>query len=124
MDLKSEWLKANCIKRKLYNNDIYEFIKPYILTRIINTCFACIDVKGTHYSVKLTQKYMSIMKREYEEYYILKLDIMRLNYPSNRSEYISDKLLLELTHKFIYDNEESLSIPIGNYTSQYYGIIS
>ena len=39
------------------------------------------------------------------------------------SEYIKDKLLLELTYKFIYDNNESVGIPIGNYTSQYFANI-
>ena len=39
------------------------------------------------------------------------------------SEYISDKLLLDLTRKFIYDNDESVSIPIRNYTSQYFANI-
>ena len=109
---------------------VYEFIKPYILPRLINTCCACIDGKGTHYAVKLTQKYMRIMKREYEEYYILKLDIKKYFYNIDKdilynimSEYISDKLLLDLTRKFIYDNDESVSIPIGNYTSQYFANI-
>ena len=42
---------------------IYEFIKPYIIPRLINNTCACIDNKGTHYAVKLTQKYMRIMRR-------------------------------------------------------------
>ena len=35
---------------------------------------------------------------------------------------ITDKKLLELTYKFIYDGEE-IGIPIGNYTSQYFANI-
>ena len=109
---------------------IYEFIKPYIIPRLINNTCACIDNKGTHYAVKLTQKYMRIMKREYGEYYVLKLDIKKYFYNINKdilydiiSDYISDKLLLDLTKKFIYDNDDLVSIPIGNYTSQYFANI-
>jgi len=109
---------------------IYEFIKPYIIPRLIDTTCACIDNRGAHYAVKLTQKYMRIMKRKYNEYYILKLDIKKYFYNIDKgilynimSEYISDKLLLDLTRKFIYDNDESVSIPIGNYTSQYFANI-
>ena len=109
---------------------IYEFIKPYIIPRLINTTCACIDGRGTHYAVKLTQKYMRIMKRKYKNYYILKLDIKKYFYNIDKKilynimcEYISDKSLLKLTKKFIYDNNENTGIPIGNYTSQYFANI-
>ena len=49
---------------------IYEFIKPYIMNKFISTTCACIDGRGTHYAVKLTQKYMRAMKRKYHNYYI------------------------------------------------------
>ena len=39
------------------------------------------------------------------------------------SEYISDKLLLNLTKIFIYDDNNHKSIPIGNYTSQFFANI-
>ena len=109
---------------------IHEFIKPYIIPRLINTTCACIDGRGTHYAVKLTQKYMRIMKRKYNNYYILKLDIKKYFYNIDKNilynimnEYISDKKLLNLTKKFIYDNNENIGIPIGNYTSQYFANI-
>jgi len=109
---------------------IYEFIKPYIIPRLINTTCACIDGRGTHHAVKLTQKYMRIMKRKYNNYYILKLDIKKYFYNIDKkilynimSGYITDKSLLKLTHKFIYDNNEEKGIPIGNYTSQYFANI-
>lgn len=109
---------------------IYEFIKPYIMKKFINTTCACIDGRGTHYAVRTTQKYMRIMKKKYNDYYILKLDIKKYFYNIDKdilynimSKYISDKLLLELTYKFIYDNDEKVGIPIGNYTSQYFANI-
>ena len=109
---------------------IYEFIKPYIMNKFISTTCACIDGRGTHYAVRLTQQYMRAMKRKYHNYYVLKLDIKKYFYSIDKDilynimcEYISDKRLLELTNKFIYDNDEKLSIPIGNYTSQYFANI-
>lgn len=109
---------------------IYEFIKPYIIPRIINTCCACIDNKGTHYAVLMVDKYMNIMKRKYDKYYILKLDIKKYFYNIDKNilykimnSFVSDKKLLWLTKIFIYDDEIDKGIPIGNYTSQYFANI-
>lgn len=100
------------------------------MNKFISTTCACIDVRGTHYAVRLTQKYMRTMKRKYHNYYILKLDIKKYFYSIHKDilynimcEYISDRRLLELTYKFIYDNDEKVGIPIGNYTSQYFANI-
>lgn len=109
---------------------IYEFIKPYIIPRLINTTCACIDGRGTHYAVLLVDKYMNIMKRKYNNYYILKLDIKKYFYNIDRSilynimnSFISDKKILWLSKIFIYDDNDNRGIPIGNYTSQYFANI-
>ena len=106
---------------------IYEFIKPYIIPRLIDSTCACIDNRGTHYAVNLVQNYLKEAKYKYREYYILKLDIKKYFYNIDKDilfcimkEYISDKLLLNLTKIFIYDDDSKISIPIGNYTSQYF----
>ena len=39
------------------------------------------------------------------------------------SKYIKENELLNLTKLFIYDNDELVGIPIGNYTSQYFANI-
>lgn len=109
---------------------IYEFIKPYIIPRLINSTCACIDNRGTHFAVKLLQSYMRIMKRRYNNYYILKLDIKKYFYNIDKDilynimkEYINDKKILWLTKIFIYDDDSKKGIPIGNYTSQYFANI-
>ena len=91
---------------------IYEFIKPYIIPRIINTCCACIDNRGTHYAVLMVDKYINIMKRKYGKYYVLKLDIKKYFYNIDKNilykimnSFVSDKKLLWLTKVFIYDDE-------------------
>lgn len=109
---------------------VYEFIKPYILPRLIQDTYACIDDRGTHKAVLQVQKYMRIMKRNYGEYYILKCDIRKFFYSIDKhvlfeimKKYITDKHLLEFTHLIIFDEDEDIGIPIGNYTSQFFANI-
>lgn len=109
---------------------VYEFIKPYIIPRFIKDTYACLDNRGTHKCVLQTQKYMKQMNKKYKTYYIIKGDIKKYFYSIDKDvlfkimhKYIKDKKLLELTKIFIYDNDSKKSIPIGNYTSQYFANI-
>ena len=108
---------------------IEEFIKPFIVKRFIISNCACIENRGTLYAVNLCTKYMRIMKRKYNNYFVLQLDIKK--YFNNidkdilfniMKKYVCDKKLLNLTYIFIY-SECGSGIPIGNYTSQYYANI-
>ena len=108
---------------------IEEFIKPFIVPRFINSSCACIEGKGTLYAVNLCTKYMRIMKRKYNNYFVLQLDIKKYFNSINKdilfsimNKYISDKKLLNLTYIFIYSGDED-GICIGNYVSQYYANI-
>lgn len=110
---------------------IGEFIKPYIVPRFIKDSYACLEGRGTHQAVLNLQKYMRIMKRQYNDYYILKCDIRKFFYSINldvlfdiMSSFIVDEKLLAFTKQLIYENVESkIGIPIGNYTSQYFANI-
>lgn len=109
---------------------IEEFIKPYIIPRLIDKTCACIENRGNLYAVNVCQNYMRIMKREYNNYYVLKCDIRKYFYSIDKDilfnimkKYISDRKLLNLTYIFIYDDSEKLGIPIGNYTSQFFANI-
>ena len=109
---------------------IYEFIKPYIIPRLENCTCACINSRGTHYAVKLVKNYIRKANIKYGSYYVLKLDIKKYFYNIDKNilfeimkEYISDKVLLNLTRTFIYDDISNKGIPIGNYTSQYFANI-
>ena len=88
---------------------IEEFIKPFILSRFIYTNCACIENKGTLFSVNITQKYMRKMKRLNNDYYVLKCDVKKYFYNIDKDilfnimkKYISDKKLLKLTKTFLY----------------------
>src|SRR5574344_421269 len=109
---------------------IEEFIKPYIVPRLINDTYSCIKDRGTHKAVYKLQYYMRLMNKTNPNYYVLRCDIHKFFYSINKDilfdimkKYINDKKLLFLTHMFIYDNESIIGIPIGNYTSQYYANI-
>lgn len=109
---------------------IEEFIKPFIIPKFITSSFACLDNRGTHTAVQTLQRYMRLIKRKYHNYYVLKCDIKKYFYTIDKNilfnimkSYISDKYLLELTKLFIFDNDEKVGIPIGNYTSQFFANI-
>ena len=112
---------------------VEEFIKPYIVPRFINTTFACLENKGTHKAVETVQHHMQIMKRNYDNFWILKCDIKKFFYNINPhilfnivKKYISDKELLHLTQILIFNgpiDDTKVGIPIGNYTSQFFANI-
>lgn len=109
---------------------IEEFIKPYYVPRMIKDSYACIEKRGTIKAVNQLQKYMNKYKKEFPNYYVLQCDIRKFFFNIDKNilfnilkRNIKDKKLLELTYLFIFDNQETKSIPIGNYTSQYFGNI-
>lgn len=111
---------------------IEEFIKPFILPKLITSTFACISNRGTHNAVLEVEKYMRIYNRNYGDFWILKCDISKFFYSINPyilfdilKKYISDKELLKFTKLLIFDNVDNsnIGIPIGNYTSQFFANI-
>ena len=112
---------------------VEEFIKPYIVPKFINTSFACLTNKGTHKAVETLQKQMRIIKRNYDDFWILKCDIKKFFYNINPfilyniiKKYIVDPQVLNLTKILIFKqplNNNQIGIPIGNYTSQFFANI-
>lgn len=109
---------------------VEEFIIPYVVPKFIKDTYACIKNRGTHKAALTCQHYMRLMKRKKKEYYILKCDIKKYFYSIDKNilyqimcKYFKDKAFLEFTHQLIFDAGNSLGIPIGNYTSQYFANI-
>ncbi len=109
---------------------VEEFIKPFFVPRFINTNCACIEGRGTHFAVFKVQEYMRKMKVISNDYYILKCDIKKYFYSIDKgilfniiAKKIKDKKLLKLIEVLIYDDDNDVGIPIGNYTSQYFANI-
>lgn len=109
---------------------VHEFVKPFIQPKFIKDSFACIEELGTHKAVDKLQKYMRVMKRSNDNYFIVKCDVRKFFYNIDKDilfsimrKHISDKNLLDFTVKLIFDDECDIGIPIGNYTSQFFANI-
>ena len=112
---------------------VEEFIKPYIVSKFICDTYACLTDKGTHKAVEKIQKYMRIMQRNKQNFWILKCDIEKFFYNIDTQilfeilkKYFKDKDLLNFSKLLIYDSRDindTIGIPIGNYTSQYFANI-
>lgn len=109
---------------------VEEFIKPYFLPRLITDTYACIPNRGTHGAVNALQDNLRKAKKEYGNYYILKMDIKKFFYHIDHDillqilkKKIKDKNLLEFTKLLLYMEGQTVGIPIGNYTSQFYANI-
>lgn len=121
------------IDRVVHQWYIEEFIKPYILPRFVSTSFACLENRGTHKAVDKVQEYMREFYRSQGDFWILKCDIRKYFYNIDPQilmtilqKYIRDNYLLDFTRLLIYDgrkSDESVGIPIGNYTSQFFANI-
>lgn len=109
---------------------VYEFLIPNVVPRFIYDSYACIKGRGTHNAVKRLENFMLKAKIKYGDYYIIKMDIKKFFYNINTDilfnilkKYINDKELLNMSSKLIFEANEKLGIPIGNYTSQYFANI-
>ena len=109
---------------------VENFLKPQFEKLYIVDTFACIEGRGTHKAVDKMQEYLRKADKEFEDVWILKCDIRKFFFNVDREilynlikRKIKDKYFLELTRKIIFYNEEKVSIPIGNYTSQIYANI-
>lgn len=120
------------IDRIVHQWYVEEFIKPYIIPRFVNTSFACLEDKGTHKAVEQVEKYLRIFKRNYGDFWILKCDVKRFFYSIDPNillnimqKYIYDEDLFRFTKLLIFDGRKpnSIGIPIGNYTSQFFANI-
>lgn len=119
------------VDRVVHQWYVEEFIKPNIVPKFIKDTYACIPGRGTHKAVDTVQRYMRICKRNWGNYWILKCDIHKYFYSIDpdilfniMKKYITDKKLLFLTKCLIFDSRsDSIGIPIGNYTSQFFANI-
>ena len=120
-------------KRLIIETNIYDkyinhlvsevILKESILSCLIDTNVASRKNKGTKYGLYLYYKYLSIFKRKYKEFYILKIDIK--GFFSN----IDHKILIDKVKRRIKDknaidiltkiiNSYPKGLPIGLYSSQ------
>lgn len=106
------------------------FLIPYFVPTFITNSYACLKNKGMHLSAIMVQKSMRRAKKEWGEYYILKMDVKKYFQNINKkilyniiNRKIKDKKLLWLTKEILDSRKGEKGIPIGNYSSQIYANI-
>lgn len=109
---------------------VQHFIKPYFVPQFINTTYACIEGRGMHKASKDLQMVMRKCKKEWENYYILKMDVTKYFHSIDKrilweilKRKIKDRKLLWLTREILLSTKELLGLPLGNYTSQMFANI-
>jgi hypothetical protein len=102
------------------------FIKPFFIPRLIRQTYACVKGRGTHAAMTHLQRYI----RRAGNCYVVKMDIAKFFYTIDKNilyniliRKIRDRHVLRLTRMFIYGDEASKGIPIGNLPSQYFANI-
>lgn len=91
------------------------FIIPNFVPQFIPTTYACIKDRAMHYSAVDLQKAMKKAKKEWGEYYILKMDIAKYFQNIDKEillkileRKIKDKKIMWLTKEIIYSKKEKV----------------
>ena len=98
------------------------FLEPVFLPEFIQTSYACIKNKGMHKATLDVQKAMRSCKKNWGEYYVLKMDISKYFYSINKDILLSiverkikDKDIIWLLKQIIYSDREESGIPIRKF---------
>lgn len=93
-------------------------IKPYFVPQFIATSYAGIENRGMHKASKDIQKAMRIAKRNWSEYYILKMDVAKYFQNIDKrilceilKRKIRDRKLLWLTRTILLSTEGMKGLP-------------
>lgn len=118
------------IDRIVHRWYVDSFLINSFVPQFIPNTYACIKNKGMHMSALDLQKGMKKAKKEWGEYYILKMDVKKYFQNIDKeillqilSRKIKDKKIMWLTKEIIYSKQDSVGIPIGNYSSQIFANI-
>ena len=122
--------KSRYIDRIVHRWVVDNFLEPYFVPTFINTSFACLKNKGMHKSALYVQDTMKHLKRIWNNYYILKMDVRKYFDSINKNilvailkRKIKDKDLMWLINEILFANKREVGLEIGNYTSQMFANI-
>lgn len=117
--------KLPFVDRIVHQWYVEEFLKPYFVPSFIFDSYACLEGKGVLKAVRRVQYFL----RKNRDNYVLKMDIHKYFDSVDQDvlfsimkRKIKDDKLLSFTRKLIYENNDC-GLPIGNYTSQFFGNI-
>lgn len=109
------------VHRWLFDN----FLEPAFLPQMIDNTYACIPHRGMHKCVIDLQNAMRKCKKDFDEYYILKMDARKYFQSINKDilmkiieRKIKDEDILWLIRQTLYNGRTEPGIPIGNLSSQ------
>lgn len=118
------------VDRVVHQWYVENFIKPYFVPQFITTSYAGIENRGMHKASKDVQKAMRVAKKQWNEYYILKMDVTKYFQNIDKrilwgilKRKIKDRKLLWLTRTILLSTEGMKGLPLGNYTSQMFANI-
>ena len=109
------------VHRWCYDN----FLEPVFIPQFIRTSYACIKGRGMHVAALDVQKAMRECQKNWNEYYILKMDVSKYFQSIDKDilvniikKKIKDEDVLWVLKQVIYSKRKEKGIPIGNLTSQ------
>ena len=89
--------KSKYIDRIVHRFVVDNFLEPAFVPQFINTSFACLKNKGMHKSCLYVQETMKHCKRIWNNYYILKMDVLKY------FDSIDKEILLKIIKRKIKD---------------------
>jgi len=125
-DPKKRLISAPAFRDRVVHHALVQVVEPIFENKFITDSFACRKGKGTHAAVDRVQYFERIVKRNYGDFYILKLDVKKffpsINHDILKREFrraISDKKVQRLYDQIIDSFESNgRGLPIGALTSQ------
>lgn len=123
---KERWVSAPRVRDKIVQFAVHQVIKKVYANVFITDSYACLENRGTHKAVEAVQNYLRIAKREYEDPWIVKVDVSKFFYSIDRDilksilrKKIACPKTLWLLDAIIDSSPEGdKGIPLGNVTSQ------
>ena len=110
------------IDRIVHRWVVDSFLLDAFVPQFIDTSYACLKGKGMHRAALAVQQGMIKCKKEYGEYYILKMDIAKYFSSINKEKLyqiiqrkIKDKDVLWILKEIIYSKREEQGIPIRKF---------
>ena len=111
--------KSRYIDRIVHRWIVDNFLEPYFVPTFINSTFACLKNRGMHRAAQYVQNCMRKAKTNWDNYYILKMDIAKYFDNINKKilfnileRKIQDEKLMWLLTKILYSQKREKGLEI------------
>lgn len=124
-DPKHRIIFAPAYEDKIVHHLIYQVLREFYEPRFIHDSFSCIRNRGNQRAVKRLQHHYKRVSKEYEEVYLVKIDIKKFFHTIPReilkqiyAKDIKCKRTLNLVYNIIDSSPGLIGLPLGCVTSQ------